>query len=189
MRIIAGDLKGSTLYMPKNKKTRPLKDMAKESIFNLLCHSNKFSFEFEKSCILDIYAGIGSFGLECISRKARDVHFVEKEKYVVKILKKNIDKLKIKNNFKIYENDIFALLKKKNIFKLKFDLIFCDPPFENKDIKKLIELILSKNLLNKNGIVVIHRNRNSEDKFPSFFKIVDERIYGISKLIFGTHLL
>ena len=62
MRIIAGDYKGFTLYMPKNKSTRPLKDLARESIFNLLVHSNKILLELKKSNVLDLYAGTGSFG-------------------------------------------------------------------------------------------------------------------------------
>ena len=80
MRIIAGKLKGSSLYLPKDKNTRPLKDLARESIFNLLTHSNKISFQLEQSNVLDLYAGTGSFGLECLSRQAKSVCFVEKEK-------------------------------------------------------------------------------------------------------------
>ena len=80
MRIIAGTLKNSTLYLPKNKNTRPLKDMVRESIFNFLMHSNKIPFQLEKSIVLDLFAGTGSFGLECISRKAEKVYFVENDK-------------------------------------------------------------------------------------------------------------
>ena len=89
-------MKGTGLYLPKNKRTRPLKDLARESIFNLLKHSNKISFKFEKSNILDLYAGTGSFGLECLSRQARSVCFVEKTRETIKILEKNIEKLKVK---------------------------------------------------------------------------------------------
>jgi len=101
MRIIAGKHKGSSLHFPKNKITRPLKDRARESIFNLLAHSNKMSFQFEKSNILDLYAGSGSFGLECLSRQAKSVCFVEKKKDAIEILEKNIKKLKVKNKIKI----------------------------------------------------------------------------------------
>ena len=62
MRIISGKLKGTILYLPKDKKTRPLKDLVRESIFNLLNHSNKISLKLEHSNILDLYAGTGSFG-------------------------------------------------------------------------------------------------------------------------------
>ena len=130
MRIIAGKLKGATLHMLKDKDTRPLKDLARESIFNLLTHSNKISLQLEQSNIL--YAGTGSFGLECLSRQAMSVCFIEKKKDAIEILEKNIEKLKVKNKIKIFFNDIFELIEKQNIFKSKFDLIFCDPPFKDR---------------------------------------------------------
>ena len=188
MRIIAGKLKGTTLYMPKNKSTRPLKDMARESIFNLLTHSNKISLQLEESNILDLYAGTGSFGLECLSRKAKSVYFVEKQKDAIEILEKNIKKLKLKNRIKTFFNDVFDLIEKEKVFESKFDIIFCDPPFKNINIGKLIELIFSKNLLNKNGIVILHRNKNYKEKLPNYFKVIDERTYGISQIIFGNFL-
>ena len=89
-------MKGTSLYLSKNKNTRPLKDIARESIFNLLKHSNKISFKFERSNILDLYAGTGSFGLECISRDSENVFFIENEKDAKKILEKNIKKLQVK---------------------------------------------------------------------------------------------
>ena len=188
MRIIAGKLKGSTLHMPKDKNTRPLKDLARESIFNLLTHSNKILLQLKHSNVLDLYAGTGSFGLECLSRQAKSVYFIEKRKDAVEILKKNIEKLKVKNKIKIFFNDIFELIKKQDIFESKFDLIFCDPPFKDMDVEKLIELIFNKNLLNKNGIIILHRNKTTKEKLPNYFKIVDERVYGRSKIIFGKLL-
>jgi len=185
MRIISGELKGSILYIPKDKETRPLKDLARESIFNLLSHSNKISLKLEQTNVLDLYSGSGSFGLECLSRKAKIVYFVEKNINAIEILEKNIDKLKVKNKIKIFCNDIFKLIENKNILKLKFDIIFCDPPFKDKNIEKLIKLIFNKNLLNKKGVIILHRNKNFKDKFPDYFKILDTRIYGISKIIFG----
>jgi len=188
MRIIAGKLKGSTLYMPKGKYTRPLKDLARESIFNLLTHSNKISLQLEQSNILDLYAGTGSFGLECLSRQAKSVCFVEKKKGAIEILEKNIKKLRVKNKIKIFFNDIFELIGKKNISESKFDLIFCDPPFKDTNIEKLIELIFNKNLLNKNGIIILHRSKTTKEKLPNYFKVIEKRVYGISKIIFGKFL-
>ena len=189
MRIIAGKLRGTTLHFSQSKIIRPLKDRARESIFNLLTHSNKISFHFEKSNILDLYAGTGSFGLECASRQAKSVSFVEKAKDARKILEKNIEKLKVKENVSIFFEDVFSLIKKQNIFKSKFDLIFCDPPFVDTNIEKLLHLIYNNNLLQDDGIIVLHRNKNSKEKFQNYFKIIDERIYGISKVTFGKFLL
>ena len=106
----------------------------------------------------------------------------------LRFLKKNIEELKVKNKIKIFFNDIFELIEKQNISESKFDLIFCDPPFKDTNIEKLIELIFNKNLLNKNGIIILHRNKTTKEKLPNYFKIVDERIYGISKIIFGKFL-
>jgi len=188
MRIIAGKLKGLTLHEPKSKDTRPLKDLAKESIFNLLTHSNKISLKLDKSNILDLYAGTGSFGLECLSRESKKVYFVEKNKDALDILKKNIEKLKVEKNVKIFFSEVFKFFEAQKIANLKFDIIFCDPPFKEKNIKKLIELIYNKKLLSKDGITIIHRNKIDNDIFPDFFQKIDERIYGSSKIIFGKFL-
>ena len=77
MRIIGGDFKGQKILLPKDSITRPLKDIVKESIFNILNHSNKFSASIEDSNILDLFSGIGSFGIEALSRKAHQVTFIE----------------------------------------------------------------------------------------------------------------
>ena len=77
MRIIGGKLKNKKLHFPKNLKTRPLKDSVRENIFNILSHSNNVGFDIKNSEVLDLYAGTGSFGLECVSREASKVVFVE----------------------------------------------------------------------------------------------------------------
>ena len=195
MRIIAGKFKGMTLYKPKGKKTRPLRDMVRESIFNFLNHSNKISFQLERSNILDLYSGTGSFGLECTSRGADKVVFIEKEKEAIKILEKNIKKLKAEDKTKIFSGDVFSLIKKHDrtlfdcLSDLKLDLIFCDPPFKDANINDLIELIITKNLLKKNGIIILHTHKNAKEKFTFCFKVIDKRVYGLSKIIFGRPLL
>jgi len=185
MRIVSGKLKGSTLYLPKDRNTRPLKDMVKESIFNLLAHSNKISFKFEGSYILDLFSGTGSFGLECASRDAKYVNFVEKELNATQILNKNIEKFSLKNITKIITNDVFTEIEKNNFNQSKFDLIFCDPPFQNSKISELIDLIINKKILKKEGVIILHRNKSANDKFPTHFKVIEERVYGLSKIIFG----
>ena len=95
MRIISGNFKGKKILEPKDIYTRPLKDLTKESIFNIIHHSNKFKVEIEGSVILDLFSGVGSFGLECLSRNVNKVYFVENYKNVLPILKKNFKYLKI----------------------------------------------------------------------------------------------
>ena len=78
MRIIGGDFRGKKLLLPVDMLTRPLKDLTKESIFNILNHSKKIKIDIKNSVVLDTFSGSGSFGIECISRGAKKVFFLEK---------------------------------------------------------------------------------------------------------------
>ena len=98
MRIISGKFKGKKLKIPVDKNTRPLKDIAKESIFNVITHSKNINFDIKKSNILDLFSGSGSFGLECLSRNAAHVTFIEHHKPAVVVIKININLLKLVNS-------------------------------------------------------------------------------------------
>ena len=117
MRVIRGDLKGKKIFLPKNEKTRPLRDLVKESIFNLIEHSNKFKLTLDNSNVLDLFSGTGSFGIECISRNAKKVTFVENYKLALDILKKNLVSLGIKKKSDIIEKSCFDLFKSKEFSK------------------------------------------------------------------------
>ena len=183
MRIISGSFKGKKILEPKDKQTRPLKDLTKESIFNIITHSNKFKIDLNNSTILDLFSGVGSFGLECLSRGVKEVLFIENYMGVLPILEKNLSNLKTVNNYKIikkniYKDDIF-----KN-FENKLDIIFLDPPYKDKNINIVFEKIADLKILKKNSIIILHRHKKEEDIFPKNFKIIEEKKYGISKIIF-----
>ena len=90
MRIIGGKYKGKFLNHIKSVITRPLKDMVKENIFNILSHSSDVGINLENSKVLDLYSGTGSFGIECVSRGAKKVTFVEEDKNALEALRKNL---------------------------------------------------------------------------------------------------
>ena len=90
MRIIAGRFKGKPIMFLKSLNTRPLKDSVKESIFNIVTHSKLVNVVLNNSKILDLYSGIGSFGLEALSRGARKVTFIERNKDPINIKKKMV---------------------------------------------------------------------------------------------------
>ena len=94
MRIIGGKLKGVKILEAFDKNTRPLKDLVKESILNILEHSKDSKISLNNSLVLDLFAGTGSCGLECISRGSAKVYFVENYPQSIEILDKNIKKLK-----------------------------------------------------------------------------------------------
>jgi 16S rRNA (guanine966-N2)-methyltransferase len=187
MRIISGNLKGKKILQPKDKITRPLKDLTKESIFNILKHSKLLNIELESSNILDLFSGVGSFGLECLSRGAKNVTFLESYTDVLSVLKKNIDNQNQQNHTKVIEKDIFS----ENTLKFlndKFDIIFMDPPYKEKKLSFLLNSIAKFELLNTRGIIIIHRHKKEEDDLPKEFNLILERNYGISKIIFGNTL-
>ena len=186
MRVVAGNFKGKKLLEPKDVKTRPLKDLTKESIFNIISHSNKFSINLTNSSVLDLFSGVGSFGIECLSREAKYVTFVENYDNVLPILKKNLNSLKLINNYKIIEKDILNKFDFKKL-EMKFDVIFLDPPYKEKELKKILISIIKNKVLKKNGVIIIHRHKKEVDKFPESFRIIDEKKYGISKIIFGSY--
>ena len=121
MRIISGKLKGRQIRFIKSKITRPLKDSVKENIFNILKHSNKIEIQIDKAKILDLYSGIGSFGIECISRGAENVTFVEKEQKTINLLRENLINLSIINKAQVFNQEIKST---NNFFKYKYDLFF-----------------------------------------------------------------
>ena len=187
MRIISGSFKGKKILLPKDKLTRPLKDLTKESIFNILKHSKLLNIELESSNVLDLFSGVGSFGLECLSRGAKNVTFMESYTDVLSVLKKNINNLNQQNQTKVIEKDIFA----ENTLKLlndKFDIIFMDPPYKERKLSFLLNLITELELLNNGGIIIIHRHKKEEDDLPKEFNLILEKNYGISKIIFGSTL-
>jgi 16S rRNA (guanine966-N2)-methyltransferase len=185
MRIIGGAFKGKKLFLPNDKTTRPLKDLVKESIFNLIKHSKKIKIDIEESKILDLFAGSGSFGLECLSRNASKVVFFENYPQALKVLEKNIS-LFPNEKCEIFNSNCFNFLSSDKILKDKFDIIFLDPPYKEFRINEIIENILGKNLLNNNGFLIIHRHKKDTIKISQKLKIFETRLYGISKVYFGN---
>ena len=185
IRIISGSFKGKKLSEPKDSKTRPLKDLTKESIFNIINHSNKFQINIVGSNVLDLFSGVGSFGIECLSRGAKKVIFYENYVGVIPILKKNLSNLKSLKNYKIIEKNIYdANVSLKS--DIVFDIIFLDPPFKEEKINFLVEKIKKNKILKKNGIMIIHRHKKDNTKISEKMNILDERIYGISKITIGN---
>tara|TARA_Y200000002_G_scaffold187249_1_gene154582 strand:- start:118 stop:681 length:564 start_codon:yes stop_codon:yes gene_type:complete len=185
MRIISGKFKGKKLIEPNDRETRPLKDLTKESIFNIINHSNKFSIDIKKAYILDLFSGVGSFGIECLSQGANHVTFIEKYEGVLPILKKNLNNLKLEINYKIIESDILNKFEFKSL-KLRYDIIFLDPPYKEKALKNILNKIIENKILRNNGVIIIHRHKKEIETFPKNFYLIDEKKYGISKIIFGS---
>lgn len=172
MRIISGEFKGRLISVPDSKFIRPMTDRVRETLFNLL--SNKIDFKEIK--VLDIYSGSGSLGIECASRGASEVHFVEKNFPIYKNLLQNIDSLGIEKKCVVHKMEA---LKFVNSFSdMNFNLILADPPFFKDDIYEATKNILSNNILSKDGFMVIERSIQTKEKDKENFKIEPFKIIG-----------
>ncbi len=172
MRIISGEFKSRLINVPDSKLIRPMTDRVRETLFNLL--NNKIDFEGIK--VLDLYSGSGSLGIECLSRGASEVHFVEKNFPIYKNLLQNIDSLGIGEKCTVHKMEV---LKFVNSFSdMNFDLILADPPFFKDDIYEVTKNILTNNLLNKNGIMIIERSVQTKEKDIENFSIERFKVIG-----------
>lgn len=183
MRIISGFLKGKKLDFLKSSITRPVRDFVKENIFNIINHSKFIDPDLNDSLILDMYSGIGSFGLEALSRGAKKITFIEKDTSALKLLEKNIENLSVQEKVQVIKTDIYESLKNKKL--KKYDFFFLDPPFVDKSFYKIIEIIKETKIYKKNSIIIIHRDKKSEDDFKNLLSIFLIKTYGRSKVLFG----
>ena len=176
MRIIAGEFKGRIIKFPKSKLVRPTTDKFKESLFNYL----NTKFDFEESQVCDIYAGSGSLGLEALSRGARSVHFVEKNFNVGKVLRSNIESLKTGSKCRVFLMDAVKFSRMKDFSR--YDLVLADPPFFKFDIKLVIDNLIKRSYLNPNGILIVERSVQTEEKDTEAFGFEPARRLGDSLL-------
>ena len=145
-------------------------------------HSNDFGISIEKAKILDIYSGTGSFGLECISRGAGKVTFIENNNQALNILNKNIKNLSVLNQTQIIKKEI-ENINLSNLFH-KYQIIFLDPPFKDNKFINVLEKIKESQIFSKKHLIIIHRERNYEDNFLGTVRVIKEKNYGRSKIIF-----
>lgn len=177
MRIISGIYGGRRLSPPKNITARPTTDFAKESLFNLL--NNRI--DFEGIDVLDLFAGTGGIGIECVSRGAREVTAVEiahvQQNWIISCCKQ----LGIRN-LSVIRGDVFKFL---NACRTKYDLIFADPPYALEELPTLPDLILKSSdgsaqnsdcILKEGGWLVIEHGKDTN--FTLHPRHVETRTYG-----------
>ncbi|PKL83863.1 MAG: 16S rRNA (guanine(966)-N(2))-methyltransferase RsmD [Ignavibacteriae bacterium HGW-Ignavibacteriae-3] len=177
MRIIAGRFKGRIIKFPNSKLVRPTTDKNKEAIFNYLVHS----VDLDGMKVADIYAGSGSLGLEALSRGAAEIHFIEKDFHVSKMLGENINSLGANEECKVFRMDAVRFTKLAD--HGQYDLILADPPFFKDDIHSAVKNILDREFLSPDGIALVERSvqtkKKDEEAFgkEAFRRLGDSLIY------------
>ncbi|MCK9198429.1 MAG: 16S rRNA (guanine(966)-N(2))-methyltransferase RsmD [Bacilli bacterium] len=176
MRIIAGEFKGRLINAPSGRNTRPTLDKVREAIFSII------QFNVDKCVFLDLFSGSGAIGIEAISRGASKVVFNDYDNRAISVIKDNIQSLKIDSNqYEILNNDYYktlSILKQKEYI---FDIVFLDPPYEEKINEEIIEYLITNKMLSDYCIIIIESDSSYNIK-NTFGLPLKEYKYGLAKL-------
>ncbi|MBW9211982.1 MULTISPECIES: 16S rRNA (guanine(966)-N(2))-methyltransferase RsmD [Terrabacteria group] len=177
MRIIAGEFRSRPIEAPKGMKTRPTLDKVREAVFSIIMNN------VPESSFLDLYAGSGANGLEALSRGAKRVVFVEKDRHAQKIIQANIVSLSLQEKTSLLKMSVQRAL---DVLKgQSFDLVYMDPPYAKQENEQVIQLLIEKDLLNLDGVIVVEADRN--DAYAETIgkmKLWKKKEYGVSQLLF-----
>ncbi len=171
MRVITGTARGRRLKTPDNYDIRPTTDNVKESLFNIL------QFDIEGRRVLDLFAGTGQLGIECLSRGAANVTFVDKDRNAVKIVRENLKSCGL--NATVLQEDALRILERGQ----KYDLIFVDPPYDSDLYEAVLDRINLVDILSEGGIIVCEaRRERGLPEMTAPYRKCKEYCYGKVKL-------
>lgn len=179
MRVISGTARGTKLNSIESLSTRPTLDRVKEALFNII------QTHLQDSNVLDLFAGSGALGIECLSRGAKHCTFCDKSYETIKMLKQNLQRTKFETKATILVDDYKKCLQKLD--RNKFNLIFIDPPYKLDIAVNSIKLVLEYALLEKDGIIILETDeeeREIKELENINLEVYDVRKYGRVKLIF-----
>ncbi len=171
MRVITGSARGRKLKTPENYDIRPTTDNVKEALFNIL------QFDIEGRRVLDLFAGTGQLGIECLSRGAASATFVDKDRDALRIVNDNLKSCGL--TAAVVQADALSFLQKGQ----QFDLIFVDPPYDSGLYEAVLERINLVDILSDGGIIICEarRERNLPETAAPYYKGKEYR-YGKVKL-------
>lgn len=178
MRISGGEAKGRTIKFPSHSAQRPTTDFLREALFNLLERPVDQSF-------LDLFAGSGSVGLEALSRKAKSVTFVEKNKSLIDVIRENVSLCGYSEKCLLVHADVQSALRDLYKKKCRYNVVFADPPYNQGLIEETLTVLKKYPVLQDGGALVIqHSVRESLPEFKDGWSVEDQRKYGDNYLSF-----
>ncbi|UCG46829.1 MAG: RsmD family RNA methyltransferase [Phycisphaerales bacterium] len=180
MRIIAGTKRGMGLISPKSQVSRPITDRVKESLFSVL-----YKYDLPGGAVVaDLFAGVGSLGLESLSRGARFVAFVEQNPHVFSVLKKNIQKSGFGGQCMVTRGNAFKLGAPVESGRGKYELVFVDPPYavtgdagQESRLGRLMDLLAGQVAP---GAIAVVRTSESTEPVQRYgpFDVIERRKWG-----------
>ena len=152
MRIISGTHKSRQIHAPKNLPVRPTTDIAKEALFNILVNN----FDLSEVSVLDLFSGTGNITYEFSSRGAKGVTSIDLDLKCVNFIRNTAKEFGF-DAVLCFRSDAFRFLKN---CENKYDIIFCDPPFDMEGVEIIPKTVIERKLLNPDGWLVVEHSRD-----------------------------
>ena len=174
MRIISGTAGGIRLQVPAGV-TRPTSDRVREAIFSIL------GDRVGRAIVLDLFAGSGALGMECLSRGAQRAEFVERDRKACRVIEANLAKARLEAQSRVFPRDVGSYLKRA---PAGYDLVFADPPYTKSaaDTDFAAALMADENLrrvIAPDGMVVLETVKGHVKTVPApGWELLDLRCYG-----------
>ena len=180
MRIVGGRLRGRLLEAPASRAIRPTSERLRESIFDILIH--RHAGVVEGARVVDLFAGSGALGIEALSRGAKFALFVDNGPEARALLRANVEVFALGGVTRIWRAD--ATLLGKAPAGPPFTLAFLDPPYEKGLAGPALTGLVEGGWLASGALVVVEESAEAEIGAPTTLRIVDERVYGETKVVF-----
>jgi 16S rRNA (guanine966-N2)-methyltransferase len=169
MRVIAGKYKGRKLFCPRGSAVRPTGDPVKETVFNVL------GAAVDGADVLDLFAGVGTLGIEALSRGARSATFVEREKAALSYLERNLDALGAGDEARIVRGDVFS---RARVFGGPFDLVLADPPYGEGLVSRFFDVLDERVKFSKAAILVMQHHSKEPADAGVGLELFTRRVFG-----------
>jgi 16S rRNA (guanine966-N2)-methyltransferase len=179
MRIIGGQARGRRIATLKGMRLRPTADRVKEALFSILTP------DLEGARVLDLFAGSGNLSLEALSRGAASALLVDSSREAGQLIERNLADLGFLDRSTVWVKPVSSALRQLGGRRVKYDMVFVDPPYDEGWLKKVLLSIDERRVLEERGIVVAEHSRREEvaDRYGSL-AIKHQRAYGDTRLSF-----
>ena len=180
MRVIAGSAKRLPLKSPKGMDTRPTQDRIKETLFNMI------QSDIPGCTFLDLFAGSGGIGIEALSRGAKEAYFIEKSKVVCSVISQNLQFTHLQEHATLLNQDVFSGLSRLITMPITFDIIFMDPPYNQKLEYKVLDMIKNSSLISNDTLIIVEASLETDFSYLSDmgYEITKEKNYKTNKHLF-----
>ncbi|NRA30426.1 MAG: 16S rRNA (guanine(966)-N(2))-methyltransferase RsmD [Parvularculaceae bacterium] len=184
MRIVGGEFRGRKIDAPSGQNTRPTTDRVRESLFNILAHSDHTDLDGAR--VLDLFAGSGALGFEAISRGASFCLFVDTDAAARGAIRNNVEALGLFGNTRIHRRPAEALGTKPVGVGDPFSLVFMDPPYRKDLVEPTLATLADGAWLVPGALIIAEHEKGATFALPEGFELQDTRTFGDTEMTFVT---